>query len=264
MKGRRRHTGAFLSPHPALQLVSPVAQSCPALCDPMDCSMPGLPVHHQHPELAQTPVHRVSDATEPPHPLSSPSPPAFNLSQHQGLFQWVSSLHQVAKYWSFSSNISPSNEYSGLVSFRMDWLDLLAVQGTLRSLLQHHSSVTSVLPVLRCWSNLCPFHSHHSCFYYYYWSWISLQHRVGFCCPAAWVGCKYAHTPSSDPLPAPPLEVITEQSAELPGLHRTFPLAVYFVHGSVYKSVLLKAILVFGQIPLDLCWLPPLGQGQGC
>ena len=76
---------------------SSVTQSCPTLCDPMDCSMPGFPVHHQLPELTQARVHRVSDAIQPPHPLLSPSPPAFNLSQHQGLFKWVSSLHQVAK-----------------------------------------------------------------------------------------------------------------------------------------------------------------------
>ena len=79
------------------------------------------------------------------HPLSSLSPPTFNLSQHQGLFQWVSSSHQVAKYWSFSFSISPSNEYSGLISFSMDWLDLLAVQGTLKKLLQHQSSKASIL-----------------------------------------------------------------------------------------------------------------------
>ena len=93
--------------------------------------MPGLPVHHQLPEFTQTHVHRVSGAIQLSHPLSSPSPLAFNLSQHQGLF---SSLHQVAlKYWSFSFNIRPSNEYSGLISFRMDWLYLLAVQGTLKA-----------------------------------------------------------------------------------------------------------------------------------
>ena len=74
-----------------------VAQSCPTLCDPMDCSTPGLLVHHQLLEFTQTHVHWVSDAIQPSHPLSSPSPPAFDLSQHQGLFQWVSSLHQVAK-----------------------------------------------------------------------------------------------------------------------------------------------------------------------
>ena len=88
-------------------------------------------------------VRWVSDAVQPSHPLSSPSPPAFSLSQHQGLFRWVSSSHQVDKYRSFS--ISPSNEYSGLISFRINWLDLFAVQGTLKSLLQHHSSKASIL-----------------------------------------------------------------------------------------------------------------------
>ena len=108
----------------------------------MDCSMPGLLVHHQLLEFTQTHVHWVSDAIQPFHHLSSPSPPAFNLSQHQGLFQWVSSWHQMAKYWSFSFSISPSSEYSGLISFRMDWLDHLAVQG---NFIQHHSSKASIL-----------------------------------------------------------------------------------------------------------------------
>ena len=99
--------------------------------------MPGLPVHHQILDLAQTHVHRVSDAIQPFHPLSSPSPPAFNLSQHLRI-RWP-------KYWSFSCSISPSKEYSGLIFFRMDWLDLLVVQGTLKSLLQHHSSKASIL-----------------------------------------------------------------------------------------------------------------------
>ena len=177
----------------------------------MNCSTPGLPVHHQLLESTQTHVHQVDDAIQSSHPLSSPSPPALNLSQHQGLFQWVSSLHQVAKvlecqlqhqsfqwtprtdllqdglvgppcsrrdpqessptpqfktkasilwhqglfnesvhirwpkYWSFSFSISPSNEYSGLISLRIDWINLLAVQGTLKRLLQHHSSKTSIL-----------------------------------------------------------------------------------------------------------------------
>ena len=115
------------------------------LCNPMECSTPGLPVHHQLLEFIQTLVHWVGDAVQPSHPLSSPSPPAFNHSQHQGLFQWVSSLHRWPKYWSFSFSISPSNEYSGLISFRMDWLDLLAIQGTLKSLLQDHSSKASIL-----------------------------------------------------------------------------------------------------------------------
>ena len=124
---------------------SSVAQSCPTLCDPKDCSMPDLAVHHQLLELAQTHIHRVSDAIQPSHPLSFPSPPAFNLAQHQGLFKWVSSLHQAAKELKFGLSISPSNEYSGLISFRIDWFDLLAVQGTLKGLLQNHSSKASVL-----------------------------------------------------------------------------------------------------------------------
>ena len=123
---------------------SSVSQSCLTLCDPMHCSMPGLPVQCQFPEFTQTHVHCVSDAIQPSHPLSSPSPPAFSLSQHQCLFQGVSSSHQVAKYWSFSFSISPSNEYSGWISFRMDWLNLFAVQGTLKSLLQHHTSEASI------------------------------------------------------------------------------------------------------------------------
>ena len=102
----------------------------------MDGSTLGLHVHHQLPELTQTHVHRVGDAIQPSHPLLSPSPPAFSLSQHQVFFN-ESVLHiRWPKYWSFSFIISPSNEYSGLISFRMDWLDLLAVQGTLKSLLQ--------------------------------------------------------------------------------------------------------------------------------
>ena len=114
-----------------------------SLCT-MDCSTPGYPVHHQLPELAQTQVHRISDAIQPSHPLSSPSL-AFNLSQHQDLFQWVSFRIRWPNYWSFSLSISPSNEYSGLISFRIDWFDLLAVQGTPKCLLQHNSSKASIL-----------------------------------------------------------------------------------------------------------------------
>ena len=84
-------------------------------------------------------------AIQPSHPLSSPSPPVFNLSEHQGLFKWISSSHQVVKYWSFSFTISPSSEYSGLISFRINWLDLLAVQGTLESLLQNNNSKPSIV-----------------------------------------------------------------------------------------------------------------------
>ena len=105
----------------------------------MDCSQPGFRVHHQLPEPTQTHVHWVSDAIQPSHPLSSSSP-AFNLSQHQGLFKWVSLRIRWPNYWSFTFSISPSNEYSRLISFKVDWLYLLAVQGTLKSLLQHHSS----------------------------------------------------------------------------------------------------------------------------
>ena len=123
-----------------------VAKSCPTICNPMDYSTLGLPVHHQLLEFTQTHVHWVTDAIQPSHPLLSPSPPTFNLSQHQGLFQWVSFFRiRWPKYWSFSFNISPSNEYSELISFKIDWLDLLAVQGTLKNLLQHYSSKTSIL-----------------------------------------------------------------------------------------------------------------------
>ena len=97
------------------------------------------------PEPTQTHVHCVSDAIQPSHPLSFPSPPTFNLYQHQGLFQWVGSWHQVAKVLEFSFSISPSNEYLGLISFRIDCLDLFEVQGILKGILQHHNSKASVL-----------------------------------------------------------------------------------------------------------------------
>ena len=118
-----------LSQVPSLSLLhylqfSSVAQSCLTLCNPMDCSTPGFPVHYQLPELAQTHVHWVRDAIQPSHSLSSPSLPAFNLSQHQGLFQGVSSLHQVAKVLEFQLQISPSNEYSGLISFSLGLTNL--------------------------------------------------------------------------------------------------------------------------------------------
>ena len=124
---------------------SSVAQSCPTLCDPMNRSTPGLPVHHQLPEFTQTHVHWVCDAIQPSHPRSSPSPPALNPSQHQSLFSNEATLcMRWPKYWSFSFSIVPSKEIPGLI-FRMDWLDLLAVQGTLKSLLQHHSSKASIV-----------------------------------------------------------------------------------------------------------------------
>ena len=108
----------------------------------MGCSMPGFPVFHHLLEHAQTHAHWAGDAIQPSLPLSFSSPPAFYLSQHQDLFQWVSLRIMWPKYWS----ISPSNEYSWLISFRMDWLDLLAGQETLKSLLQNHSLKASVLP----------------------------------------------------------------------------------------------------------------------
>ena len=118
---------------------SSVAQSCPTLCDPTNRSTPGLPVHHQLPEFTQTHIHQVSDAIQPSHPLSSPSPPAPIPSSIR-VFSNESALHmRWTKYWSFSFSIIPSKEIPGLISFRMDWLDLLAVQGTLKSL-QHRSS----------------------------------------------------------------------------------------------------------------------------
>ena len=104
----------------------------------MNRSTPALPVHHQFPEFTQTHIYQVGDAIQPSHLLSSPSPSPPSPFQHQGLFQWVSSFHDMAKVWSFSFKISPSNEHPGLISYRIDWLDLLAVQGTLKKLLQHH------------------------------------------------------------------------------------------------------------------------------
>ena len=111
----------------------------------MDCSTPGFPVHHQLLEFTQTHVHQICDAIQPSHSLLSLSPPSFNLTQHQGLFQWSVLRIRWPKYCSFSFSTSPSNEYSGLFSFRIDWLNLLAVQGTFKSLLQHQNSKASIL-----------------------------------------------------------------------------------------------------------------------
>ena len=121
--------------------VSSVTRLCLTLCNPMDCSMTGFLVHHQFLELAQTHVHWVGDTIQPSHHLSSPSPPAFNLSQDQGVLQWVSSLHPKAKV------LQLHHQYSVLpmISFRIDWLDLLAVQRTLKSFLQNHFSEASIL-----------------------------------------------------------------------------------------------------------------------
>ena len=134
-----------ISSHRYTYKLSSVAQSCPALCDLIDCSMPGFSVHHQLLELTQSHVHWVDDAIQPSHPLSPPSPPAFNHSSIRVFSNEPVLWIRWPRYWSFSFSISPSNEYSGLISFRMDWLGLLAVQGTLKSLLQHHSSKASIL-----------------------------------------------------------------------------------------------------------------------
>ena len=122
-----------------------VTQSCLTLWDPMNRSTPGLPVRHQLLKSTQTHVHCVGDAVRPFHPLSSPSPLALNLSQHQGLFKWVSSPHQVVKVLEFQLQHQSLNEHPGLISFRMDWLGLLGVQGSFKSLLQHHSWKASIL-----------------------------------------------------------------------------------------------------------------------
>ena len=111
----------------------------------MNCSTPGLPVHHQLPDFTQTHDHRVHEAIQPSHPLSSPSPLALNPSQIR-VFSNESTLRmRWPKYWSFSFNVSPSKEHPGLISFRMGWLDLLAVPGTLKNLPQHHSSKAPIL-----------------------------------------------------------------------------------------------------------------------
>ena len=112
----------------------------------MNHSMPGLPVHHQLPEFTQTYVHQVGSAIQPSHPLSSPSPPAPNPSQHRVFSSESALCMRWPQYWSFSFSISPFTEYSGLNSFRMDWLDLLAVQGTLKTLFPtpHFKSINSL------------------------------------------------------------------------------------------------------------------------
>ena len=124
---------------------SSVTQSCPTLCDPMNHRMPGLPVHHQLPEVTQTHVHWVHDAIQPSHPLLPllllpPTLPSITVFSNESSIRM-----RWPKSWGFSFSIIPSKEIPGLISFRMDWLDLLAVQGTLMSLLQHHSSKASIL-----------------------------------------------------------------------------------------------------------------------
>ena len=116
---------------------SSVAQSCLTLCDPMNSSMPGLPVHHQLPEFTQTHVHLVSDAIQPSHPLSTPLPPAPIRPSIRAFSNESTLRMRCPKYWSFSFSIIPSKEIPGLISFRVDWLDLLAVQGTLKIFYMH-------------------------------------------------------------------------------------------------------------------------------
>ena len=124
-----------------------VIKSCPTLCNPMDCGTPGFPVLHYLPELTQTHIHWIGEAMQPSHPLSPSSPPVFDLSQHQDLFQWGSSSYQVAKVLELqfqSAPVLPMNIFR-VNFFRIDWFDLLEVQGTLKSLLQHHNSKLSIL-----------------------------------------------------------------------------------------------------------------------
>ena len=124
---------------------SSVPQSCPTLCHPMDCSTSGFPVHHQLPEFTQTGVHRVGDAIQASHPLLFPSPPTYNIAQHLSLFKWVSFSHQVAKVLEFQVQHQSFQWVFRTDFFRMDCLDLLAIQRPFKSLLQHHSSKTSIL-----------------------------------------------------------------------------------------------------------------------
>ena len=124
---------------------SSISQLCPTLCDPLNRSTPGLPVHHKLLEFTQTHVHRVDDAIQSSHPLSSPSPPALNLRSIRVFSNEPALCMRWPKYWSFSFSINPSNEYSRLISFKIDWFDLLAVQRTLKNLLQHCSSTASIL-----------------------------------------------------------------------------------------------------------------------
>ena len=135
--------GGLFTTEPPGKQSSSVAQSCPTLCDPMNHSTPGLPVHHQLPEFTQTHVHRVGDAiSSSVIPFSSylQIPPSIRVFSNESALRIM-----WPKYWSFSFSISPSSEHPGLISFRMDWLDLLAVKGTFKSLLQHHSAKASII-----------------------------------------------------------------------------------------------------------------------
>ena len=136
---------AYILPQNSLSISSVQSLSHVWLFNPMDCSTPGFPFYLQLLEPAQTHFHWVGDAIQPSHPLLSPFPPAFNVSEHQGLFQWVSSLHHVLKVLELQLQHQSFQWILGLISFRIDWFDLLAVQRTLKSLLQYHSSKASIL-----------------------------------------------------------------------------------------------------------------------
>ena len=160
LKNNNRNSGYVLTMC-SVQFSS-VAQSCPTLCNPMNRSTPGLPFHQQLPEFTQTHVHQVSDAIQPsilcrPLLLLPPIPPSIRVFSNESTLyvRWP-------KYWSFSFSIIPSKEIPGLISFRMDWLDLLAVQGTLKSLLQHHISKASILQAISLLHSptLTPIHDH--------------------------------------------------------------------------------------------------------
>ena len=140
-----KKVGKIIRPFSHFSSASSVAQSCPTLCDPMNCSMPGLPVHHQLPEFTQTHVHRsVMPSIHlnlcRPLLLLPPIAPSIRVFSNESTLRM-----RCPKNWSFSLSISPPNEHPGLISFRMDWLDLLAVQETLKSFLQHHSSKVPIL-----------------------------------------------------------------------------------------------------------------------
>ena len=140
-KCRKRHSATWYE----VYCCCSVTQSFPILCNPVDCSTPGLPVSHHLPEFAQVHVYCISDAVQGSHPLTPSSTSALNLPQYQGLFQWVDCLHQMNKILELQLQHQSFSEYSGLISLKIDWFDLLAVQGTYRSLFQHHSLKASIL-----------------------------------------------------------------------------------------------------------------------
>ena len=179
--------------------------------DPMDYSMPGFPIHHSLLKLAQTHVHRVGDAIQNHSILLSSSSSAFNLSQHQGFSNESALPIRRPKYWSFSFSISPSNEYSGLISFRVDQFDLLEVQGTLKSLLQHHSSKAFIL---RC-SVFFMVNSHiHTYWKYHSFDYMDLCQQSNVSLLEYWIGLLF---PTPVDLPDPRIEPGSPASPALAG-----------------------------------------------